>query len=795
MLQKKKYCLQCFLIIAAEVEVCPQCAYPQPENHNPLYLKPPFRLQQQYFIGKVLGHGGFAITYLGHDRHLNVQVAIKEYFPSEFATRSTDGQTVIPFEGEKAEFFKLGKDKFIAEARLLASLRNPNIIRIRHFFEANNTAYFIMEYLEGETLSQYVERRGGRLPIKEARDKLLLPLLGALEEVHDNHTFHRDIKPDNIYITKRGEPILLDFGAARQQMSGKTTNLLAFITPGFAPAEQYTTNGIQGPWTDIYALSATIYRTLTGLTPPIPQDRMLGEEELIRPSQLGVAIDEWDENWLLQGLQIKWSQRPENVVAWRKLIEPPEEEAVAPPDPQKVVEENFIRMVILPKLASRLLVPADEHEIHASASFMHIPSERITALIDETLAMTGSERHDPVILPESNARQDALSRREEELAHKEDLLRRLSAEEEEDRRRMEDLRRRESEADKLRLEELARKEEALKRKEEALELTTELARKEEELRRKEDFLRRAEALQLRMESPPPAATPKIESPTVDESEEIDLDAYSDDLLDILNPHKRKTPPTVSINPLSPLTQPFSWERPPKPRLSNHLGMEFILVMPFMLGESLGFIYHPTLPFGESGEASIALMKPYYLQVTPVTQAQWQQLMGENPSHFQGDRQRPVERVSWDDCQQFIQRLSATGEGHYRLPTEAEWEYACRAGSSQPYCFGSQEQLLTQYAWYADNAGDETRTVGLKNPNAWGFYDLHGNVWEWVSDRFAPLPSGLHISPQGPEAGAERVMRGGSWSQRAGQCHSGTRAHESPGHHARNVGFRLLLELG
>ncbi|HEY9843255.1 MAG TPA: serine/threonine-protein kinase, partial [Candidatus Obscuribacterales bacterium] len=340
---------------------CENCRYPQPSSFNPTYLRPPYRLGNQYIIGRVLGHGGFAITYLGYDRHLGTRVAIKEYFPSEFAMRAPDGENVLPYAGEKQALFQLGKEKFMAEARLLATLRNPNIIRIRHFLEAFNTAYFVMEYLEGNTLKDFISKNGGQLTWAQTR-KLLWPLLDALEEVHLKQCYHRDIKPENIYITEREEPILLDFGAARQQMSGATTNLLAFLTPGYAPAEQYSANGIQGPWTDIYALSATMYYCLTGMVPPVPQDRALGETELVPPSKLGIDMPAAEEAWLLKGLEIKWSNRPESIHEWRRMME--RHEALAtepkPEDREREQEMAFLRSAILPRLVSRFLTSEAE---------------------------------------------------------------------------------------------------------------------------------------------------------------------------------------------------------------------------------------------------------------------------------------------------------------------------------------------------------------------------------------------------------------------------------------------------
>ncbi|MBT9545562.1 MAG: protein kinase [Candidatus Sericytochromatia bacterium] len=519
---QKKYCLECFAIIDAELETCSQCGYVQPTEYNPLYLKPPFRLNRQYVIGKVLGHGGFGITYLGFDRHLNTRVAIKEYFPAEFASRAPDGQQVIPYSGDKSELFKLGRDKFIAEARLLASLRSPHIVRIRHFFEECNTAYFIMEYLEGNTLSQHVANQGGRIKPEKIKG-LLLPLLEALEEVHAKNSFHRDIKPDNVYVTSKGQPILLDFGAARQQMSGATTNLLAFLTPGFAPAEQYSTNGIQGPWTDIYALAATMYYALTGNIPPVPHDRMMGDQELIRPSALGVKISPKDEEWLIQGLALKWSQRPENITQWRKLIEAADNTAAPMNNFKRSEEENFMRIAILPRLVSRFLTPTAEAEIHESAGFMEISRERVETLIEEALMMTGSTRRDP----------DAEKRKEQERRKQleEDLKRRQARDAADEAHRQEQRLKQEAEKKRQDEEELQRKQDEEKR-------TTERA--QQETARREEALR-----QSQKQPPPPSKSPWPKPQNRKHPAKADPTSH----------HRPRRPlPLLLLQPTSPLRQ-------------------------------------------------------------------------------------------------------------------------------------------------------------------------------------------------------------------------------------------------
>ena len=238
---------------------------------NPLVLAPGFHLFE-YRIDAVLGQGGFGVTYLATDVHLNTQVAIKEYLPGEFAQRSSD-KSVSPRWPEDSAVYQDGLDNFLVEARTLATFRHPNIVRVARFFEANRTAYMVLEYERGKSLKQWWSDR------KEVAEgellSLLQPLLDGLAVVHGTGILHRDIKPDNIYVRKDdGSLVLLDFGAARQG-AGQGNALADVVTPGYAPPEQYD-NGVQGPWTDIYSLGATLYWMITGAKPPPAPARALG---------------------------------------------------------------------------------------------------------------------------------------------------------------------------------------------------------------------------------------------------------------------------------------------------------------------------------------------------------------------------------------------------------------------------------------------------------------------------------------------------------------------------------------
>ncbi len=201
---------------------------------------------------------------------------------------------------------------------------------------------------------------------------------------------------------------------------------------------------------------------------------------------------------------------------------------------------------------------------------------------------------------------------------------------------------------------------------------------------------------------------------------------------------------------------------------------------------------------------VTLKQGFYMQTTEVTQKQWKDVMGDNPSYFKecGD-DCPVESVPWNDVQRFIEKLNLdsarlpVGERSrtYRLPTEAEWEYAARAGSQTAYCFGDDAADLGNYAWYAENSDIKTHPVAQKQPNKWGLYDMHGNVWEWCQDWYGDYPSGDVADPVGPDSGSVRVFRGGGWGDLAQYCRSALRLGYSPDFRNFNLGFRLVLPVG
>ena len=299
---KDTLCLNC--LEPSSTQPCPECGWSSgDEPDNPSALPPGTLLNKRFRLAKSLGQGGFGITYLAFDETLEIRLAVKEYLPQDFAQRSHDAQAVVP-KSKNEENFNFGLERFVKEARMLARfIDHPGIVGVRDFFKENSTAYLVMDYLEGRSLKEYLAENEGQLPWDEAVG-IMIPVLDALRAVHQEidtdgePMLHRDIAPDNIYITKDSRVELLDFGAARYASGELSRSLSVVLKEGYAPEEQYRRKGKQGPWTDVYSCGATLYRMITGELPDNALDR-LEDDELRTPSELGIEIPHESEEALM----------------------------------------------------------------------------------------------------------------------------------------------------------------------------------------------------------------------------------------------------------------------------------------------------------------------------------------------------------------------------------------------------------------------------------------------------------------------------------------------------------------
>ncbi len=319
-----KLCMGCMKEYDDGFDICPHCGYidgiPAKQTYH---ITPGYILNNRYIVGKVLGFGGFVVTYIGWDYLMGWKVAIKEYLPSEFATRMPQQERITIYSGYKKDQFKEGLVKTLDEARRLAKFDSvPGIVKIYDCFEANGTSYIIMEYLEGMSLKDYLDTRG-KIPVEQALP-VIFQIAQAMEQVHKTGILHRDIAPDNIYVLNPEEPDrlkvkLLDFGAARYATSKHSKSLSVIIKPGYAPVEQYRSRGDQGTWTDVYALAAVLYKMVTGTTPEEAMDRSV-QDELKRPSKLGVKLPKPVENALMNALNVKIQDRTQTMVDFAREL-------------------------------------------------------------------------------------------------------------------------------------------------------------------------------------------------------------------------------------------------------------------------------------------------------------------------------------------------------------------------------------------------------------------------------------------------------------------------------------------
>lgn len=310
-----KICFNCMNGEVDEAGVCNNCGKQFSDiKLSESYLPIGSFLRDKYLIGRVLGEGGFGITYIGYDINLDAQVAVKEFFPRNYASRERgNGAQVIPNEGDAEEFFFKQRDRFLGEAKRLAKFRNtPAIVSVLDFFKDNGTAYLVMNYVNGMTLRNLLEFSDGRITVGEAL-KIIEPVMLALKEIHAEGFIHRDISPDNIMISNLSNRVyLIDFGTARENSINEDKTVSVFKKSGYTPPEQLRTKGKQGPWTDIYALCGTIYRCIVGVKPLDVTDRLFGEE-LVKPSQYGIPISPQIEAAIMKGMEIHNEDRFQTI--------------------------------------------------------------------------------------------------------------------------------------------------------------------------------------------------------------------------------------------------------------------------------------------------------------------------------------------------------------------------------------------------------------------------------------------------------------------------------------------------
>ncbi len=626
---------------------CPICKYRAHSDRSGALLAVGTPLKR-YVIGEKLGQGGFGITYRGFDVKLHMKVAIKEYYPSDFVGRSVDRKTVVLNAREHEELFDYGLKAFLKEARTLAQVKHPHLVRVLNYFEMHQTAYLVMDYLEGEDLATHLKRQpGGRLPWRQAVT-LMLPVLDGLRKVHEAGFMHRDLKPGNFYWTPEGL-VLLDFGAARQVSSDHSRSLLIYSS-GYAPYEQCLQGNLrrQGPWTDVYGIAATLYFMLTAQRPPSGLDR----QQNVR------------------------SKQPDPLQPARRFV------PVLPP--------------ALDVVLGRALAVEPEQRLQSIVEF----KQQLEAVLAEE------------------------EKREEEKG---------------------------TGAKSQPLGGLKRPTKLNLRAAVIAGMVGMLAWGGWWI----GFGRSSEP--LRPESKPAAATSPV----------------------------ALTPPAVETSPPvveAPSVAPLSVIEPTMVRIPSGCFQ--------MSRDGDGEQY---LQMDRSGLEMVqrVCVDAFEIGAYEVTQGQWRAMIGDNPSTFKRGDDYPVESVSWNDAQAYLEKLNRKSGKTYRLPTEAEWEYACRGGVVQTYCGDNDAGRV---AWYGENSGNQIHPVGQKAANGYGLYDMSGNVWEWTCSAYDKNYGGVEQKCIHIDASGYFVVRGGSWSNIPAGVRSASRSRGGPTARNDNWGFRLARSL-
>lgn len=408
-----KFCYNCANTADESNGRCPFCGWDLSNNTSKevYHLQPGSALKDgKYLIGRAIGSGGFGVTYIGRDTVLNRRVAIKEYFPTGFAYRIPSVSEVSVYTGDRELQYSTGLSRFLLEAQNMAKVDDdPNIVKVHEYFEENNTAYIVMEYLNGEDVKHYLNKRGGKLPYKEAI-AIIKPVCSALTRIHNEGLVHRDISPDNIFITKSNTVKLIDFGAARLAFGDKEKTLSVILKRSFAPPEQYNGKSKQGPFTDIYALGATLYLMITGKVPAISVNR-LANDELVPPSAVAGGIPKNVDKAVMRAMELDSDKRFGNAGDFLKALEnefqsvcEKKESKISKEEPPKTggKEELYIAGKKRPASAvSKIAVAFLITLIICGAAFAAL---LLTGVI-ETSALpiqTNKPSHEPKVTPELN---------------------------------------------------------------------------------------------------------------------------------------------------------------------------------------------------------------------------------------------------------------------------------------------------------------------------------------------------------------------------------------------------------
>ncbi len=856
----------------------------------------------RYQIEGVLGAGGFGITYKAIHEALENEVAIKEYFPAEWAYRDHNGITVranaqgqIPARETEPPCYEWGLQRFLDEAKILVQVNHPGVVRVRDYFTANGTAYIVMEYEEGESLSATLQR-GGILPEPELR-RILGDVMPALEAVHAQGYLHRDIKPSNLYIrASSGRVILIDFGAARQALGRRTRSVTSVVTPGYSPIEQYVTVGEDyGPWTDIYAIGAVLYRCITG-TPPIEAPGRVLKDPVQPTIEVGAGLYSRGLLRLVdQAIAVRPEERFQTVAAMREALQAtdqednradfsqvpplnltlldqaskpslgiawPEGDAQHPPAPHSPREQQGVPSHPSQRIRDGFPAPGASQPKRASkaheSSYGLQPAgaaPRSTPLqfedADNSLPLLENiwEHLDELAPPPTPTLEETApaAKAQPVTPEPESLLKRSHHSALEHLKKVSTVRRdstlsvrptlapsQPSSRSTPDIKALAKIEawakpdaaESPRVKWPSILVTVfvvsglssaSLLAYQYYDALQEQHQREAAALQQRQQAEEARLTQEAAN-----NREAEMARYIEQARSAIT---AKDWPLATayleraagLNPKHPAlaaarTELATAEQPNatlKTQTESATGLELSWIEGgcFTMGSPA-----TERDRGRDEAAHQVCVKGFWMGKTEISNGQFRRFRSTHDSGSLQERSlnqdtQPAVNLKWDDAKAFTEWLSwEAGSGkRFRLPTEAEWEYATRAGATTRYPWGND--IDPRYANFSDrndptgasigNLDDGhavTAPVGSYPSNALGLHDMAGNVWEWTCSDYNPNYGGdeQRCSTLRPNEG-QRVVRGGSWNNGAGELRLAKRLSRKPDYRDATTGFRVIME--
>ena len=790
-------------------------------------------------INAILGVGTFGITYLVTDPAIGTRFALKEYLPAGFVLRQADGK-IQPIDDQSAEIFKSGLSQFLNEARLVAALDHPNIVKVLRYFEANGTAYFLMPYYQGQPLHHLLES-GGAFDREDAK-ALMLPLMDALEYIHGQGVVHQDIKPANIYMTQNGEPILLDFGIAAALGNGtSTTSNLG--SAGYAAPEQAQANGIIGPWTDIYALAATLYRCVTGRIPTSATDRqerldagyddpLTAFSELAPTGLYGGLTDAVE-----LGLKLPPKERPRDVGQWKKSFKSLDwhRSVVVGGSTEAYAKEGKewlpiillgIFLVTMAAVAIFLLTgesPDQASKTPISGSDVMSPSgdsaRRVQEPSSEELERwQGALKADTVLgyrrfiadFPESIYRNQAETQldildektwqelsAEDSVPAYEDYLEIFpdGIHQAEALQRIEAIKQAEAKKERERLE----RERLEKLAWEKASNTRTIAAFDQYITAWPAGLHIEEAMRIRRLLKDQSNDDKAFQTALKLNTKDAFQAYIDAFPNGVNV-------TSALQHMDDLTL-----RPGK-IFRDCVDCPAMMVVPaaaYWQGSDDSSALALSM---EKPRRLVTIDEPFAVSIHEVTMAEWDLCFEDKGCTSRpndngwGRADRPVIMVSWNDAEQYVHWLSEKTGQSYRLPSESEWEYFASAGQESDWpggnaaavCqFGNIAGTETGFRWQHDQCGDKlalgTAPVGSFRPNSFGLYDTLGNVSEWTADcmNLSYLDAPVDGSAWGRGICSSHMTRGGSWITGTKEIRLPARFNLKNGDRNDFTGFRVV----